>query len=171
MYMKRFFVFIFLCVLLANVKAVKIESGSLRELAKAGIANFEVDYSNAVIHGMSEEEFAEYELDWDKDLPQILALFRGNLAERAGDYLALVTKKKASLTLRWVVLFINTKGDTKSELHVLDADGTILAKIVELNGEGGTFGSKLNLIKDGAKSSGKKAGSFLKRELKKALKE
>jgi hypothetical protein len=54
---------------------------------------------------------------------------------------------------------------------VLDSNGTILAKIVDLYGEGGTFGSKLNLIKDGAKSSGKKAGIFLKRELKKALKE
>jgi len=153
------------------VNAVRIEYGSLRELAKAGIANFEVDYSNAIIHGMSEEEFAEYELDWDKDMPQILAYFRSNLTDRAGEYLALVTKKEVPLTLRWVVLSINTKGDTQSELHVLNSEGVVLAKIIELNGEGGTFGSKLNLIKDGAKSSGKKAGSFLKRELKKALKE
>ena len=169
--MKRILFIVILCLTFCHVNAVRIEYGSLRELAKAGIANFEVDYSNAIIHGMSEEEFAEYELDWDKDMPQILAYFRSNLTDRAGEYLALVTKKEVPLTLRWVVLSINTKGDTQSELHVLNSEGVVLAKIIELNGEGGTFGSKLNLIKDGAKSSGKKAGSFLKRELKKALKE
>ena len=169
--MKRLAVLLMLSFTLFIVNATRIEYGSLHMLAEAGIAYFEVDYSNAIIHGMSEEEFAEYELDWDKDMPQILGCFRSNLTERAGEYLALVTKKKVALTLRWVVLSINTKGDTKSELHVLDADGVLLAKIVELYGEGGTIGSKLNLIKDGAKSSGKKAGSFLKRELRKALKE
>ena len=170
MLMKRIIVLlVIISSFLQKAQGLHIEQGSLRELAKAGIANFEVDYSKAIIHGMPEEEFAEYELDWDKDIPQITRYFRNYLTERAG--LTLVSKKKVALTLRWVVISINTKGDTKSELHVLDSNGTILAKIVDLYGEGGTFGSKLNLIKDGAKSSGKKAGSFLKRELKKALKE
>ena len=151
-----------------NASAIKLESGSLKELATAGRANFEVDYSNAIIHGMSEDEFALYELDWEKDQPQIIGKFLSYLNESISDQLIIVRGKKYDITLRWVVLYISENGFIKGELEVVAADGTILAKIVELNGEGGRFGSKLNLIKDGASSSGKLAGVFLKRELRKS---
>lgn len=169
--MRKLIALLMLCFALLNANAIRLESGSLKELAKAREARFEVDYSNAVIHGMSEEEFAQYELDWDKDQPVIIAKFLGTLNDRTGDYLMVAKGKNAPLTLRWVVLKINTHGDITSELHVIAEDGTILANIIELNAEGGTFGTKLNLIKDGAEESGKRAGSYLKRQLKKALKD
>lgn len=159
-----------LCFAILNANAIRLESGSLKELAKAKVARFEVDYSNAVIHGMSEDEFAQYELDWDKDQVEIIVKFLGNLNDRTGDYLTVVKGKNTPLTLRWVVLKISTHGDIKSELHVVAENGTIIAKIVDIDAEGGSFGSKLNLIKDGAEESGERAGSFLKRQLKKALK-
>ena len=161
--MKRLiFLLVILGMTFGNVYAIRLESGSLIELAEARVAKFEVDYSEAVIHGMSEDEFAQYELDWDNDQYQIIAKFLGNLNDRTGDNLMVAKGKETPLTLRWVVLWISTKGDIKGELHLVAEDGKILAKIVELNGEGGSIGSKLNLIKDGAEDSGKRAGSFLK---------
>ena len=72
--------------------------------------------------------------------------------------------------MRWSVLHINKNGDIKSELHIVDQNKIVKTIIPNIKGGGGTFGSKLNLIKDGAEECGKNAGKILKRELKKAKK-
>ena len=169
--MKRIIALTFVCMALCTAQAQNLDSGSLRELAEAGVAGFEVDYSEAYIHSMTEAEFAQYEEDWDKDQKYIISEFLDNLNERTGDQLIVVKGRKTDLTLRWVVLHISPQGNIISELHVVNKEGKVLAKITELRGAGGRFGTKLNLIKDGARSSGKHAGSFLKRELKKSLKD
>lgn len=169
--MKRFFALTFVCMALCAMQAQNVDSGSLRELAEAGVASFEIDYSEAHIHSMTEAEFALYEEDWDKDQKYIIAEFLDNLNDRTGDQLVVVKGKKTDLTLRWVVLHIDPRGNIISELHVVNKEGKVLAKITELRGAGGRFGTKLNLIKDGARSSGKRAGSFLKRELMKYQKD
>lgn len=45
--------------------AQEIEFGTLEAIAKEGRAGFEIDYSEAVIHNMTEAEFAQYEKDWE----------------------------------------------------------------------------------------------------------
>ncbi|MBR5899366.1 MAG: hypothetical protein IKZ14_07875 [Muribaculaceae bacterium] len=158
-----------LCALMVsfNIFAVRLESGSLAELAKAGRANFEIDYSAASIHGMTETDFAEYEQDWHKDQPQIVMKFISCFASVANGKVILTKNGNNALTLRWVVLQILPNGTTLGELHLIGENGEVLARIVELEGKGGIFGTKLNLIKDGAKRSGQNAGIFLRNEIKK----
>lgn len=145
-------------------------TGSLYELAVLGKAYFEADFSNASIHNMSEELFAEYETDWYKDKPQITSLFMSNFSERTKELLTFVTKENAKYTMRWVVGYISQNGYIRSELHIVDKNGNILEKITDITGEGGSFGSKLNLIKDGTRNCGSRAGYLLKKVLKKELK-
>ena len=51
-------------------------------------------------------------------------------------------------TIRIVVLSIERKGDTACSAEILDKNGNVVCKISKIFGEGGTFGTKLNLIKD-----------------------
>ena len=52
------------------------------------------------------------------------------------------------------------------DVIVLKADGQEEAKIENLNAKGGTFGSALNLIGDGAEQSGKVIAKILKNKVK-----
>lgn len=145
-------------------------AGSLYELAVLGKAYFEADFSKASIHHMSEELFAEYEADWYKDKPLITSFFRSYFSEQLDELLIFVTKEDAIYTIRWVVTHISLSGDIKSELHIVDKNGNILEEITDIIARGGSIGSKLNLIKDGTKRSGSRAGYLLKKRLKKELK-
>ena len=58
---------------------------------------------------------------------------------------------------------ISVKGDYDFYIVLLDKDKKELGTISNLFGKGGMFGTKLNLIKDGAKSTGKRAGTLLKK--------
>ena len=49
----------------------------------------------------------------------------------------------------------------------LDKSEKVQGTISGLFGKGGMFGTKLNLIKDGAKSTGKRAGALLRKYIKK----
>ena len=47
--------------------------GSFSALKDQSRVRLEVDFSEAEIHGMSEEAFARYETDWEKDKPEVVA--------------------------------------------------------------------------------------------------
>ena len=168
--MKRIFFSILLLTHLCSICATNIDYEFLRILTKTGIICFEADFSNASIHGMSEDVFAEYESDWEKDKPQIISKFLDEFTEQIGGQLRLVRNEDDAIILRWSILHINKNGDIKSELHIVDQNKIVKTVIPNIKGSGGTFGSKLNLIKDGAEECGKNAGKILKRELKKAKK-
>ena len=161
--MKKVLITLCLFFIVINTYAISLGTGSLEELARIRRSTFEIDYSNASIHGMSVAYFAKYEPDWEKDQLQIISSFIGELTDITPELLFQTKSSNYELTLRWVILHISTKGDITSELHLLNHKGELVAKIIDLEGKGGIFGSKLNLIKDGAKDSGK----FLKIELKK----
>ena len=168
--MKRLFLTLLFFTHLCNIYATNIDYEFLRVLIKSGIVCFEADFSNASIHGMSEEFFAEHESDWEKDKPQIVNKFLSEFSDQIGEQLRLVRDDNDAIILRWSVLHINKNGDIKSELHIVDQNKIVKTIIPNIKGGGGTFGSKLNLIKDGAEECGKNAGKILKRELKKAKK-
>ena len=168
--MKKILITFVMLITASVVFAQEIEFGSLEALAKEGRAGFEIDYSEAVIHNMTEAEFTQYEQDWKKDQRQIISMFLSNLNEETEDVLKVVSGLNAPLTLRWCVINIEPKGHTDSNICVVDQNGNILAKITGFYGRGGAIGSKLNLIKDGARSSGHIIGIFLKREIKRELK-
>ena len=66
-------------------------------------------------------------------------------------------------TVKVVVTTISPKGDYSFVVQLIDKKGEIVGSIAGLFGKGGMFGTKLNLIKDGAKSTGKKLGTILKK--------
>jgi hypothetical protein len=66
-----------------------------------------------------------------------------------------------------VVTTISPKGDYSFVVQLIDKKGEIVGSIAGLFGKGGMFGTKLNLIKDGAKSTGKRAGALLRKYIKK----
>lgn len=166
--MKRLFLTIVI-VCLSVVTYGQTVSGSFVGLAQEGRAKFEMDFSEASIHGMSEEDFAVYEEDWDKDLPKVIADFLGEAADRLSGLLRLGSHQKTNYRLRVVVNSISSRGDFVCDLYVMNGE-QVEASIKYITGKGGLFGTKLNLIKDGAEHTGKVAGNLLKRELKRAQK-
>ncbi len=140
--------------------------GSFYELAQTGQTKIELDYSEAVIHGMNEDDFAIYETDWYKDKPMIMGLFMREFSDALRSSL-LFRKNSNNLTIVVKFTLINTKGDTTLNIHLVKNKGSqdevILGSILDIKEEGGSIGSKLNLIKDGAEHSGEKAGKTLRK--------
>ena len=162
--MKRLLFVIFTCLSLCSYAQMPFSSevvtGSFSSL-KGQSANLEIVYNK--IHGMPEADFAAYETDWNDDKPEIESLIWSNIYDAVKSKCHLDLGNNADLTVRIVVNSVSVKGDHSFELHLLDKNDKVLGKIEGLFGKGGMFGTKLNLIKDGAKSTGKRAGALLKK--------
>ena len=141
--------------------------GTFAGLAACGKAKFTIDFSEASIHGMSEEDFEYMEPDWSKDLPEIKGDFVGALTDRLNGIVILGTNIKSDYSVNVQVISISTKGNYVCDAIIKDGDKEV-AKIQGVKADGGTIGSKLNLIKDGAEHTGKQLGRILLREIKKA---
>ena len=165
--MKRILFIIFTCLALCSYAQVPFSSevvtGSFSSL-KGQSANLEIVYNK--VHGMSEADFAAYEADWNVDKPEIESLIWSKANDAVKSVCHLNFGNKADLTVRIVVNSVSVKGDHSFELQLLDKNEKVLGKIEGLFGKGGMFGTKLNLIKDGAKSTGKRAGALLKKYIK-----
>lgn len=162
--------FIIICILMfqfANtVFSQEVTKGSLSVLKGQGRVNLELDYTQASINGMDEEAFANYEKDWKKDKNDIAALFVGEVMANCNTIFVGIFKN-TEYTIKMYVLYINHKGDFLCMANVVNKSGEVLATIEGIRGKGGKFGSKLNLIKDGAEHTGKAFGKFLNKKLKK----
>ena len=163
--MKKLIISIVLLATTICANAQKISS-SLDGLSTQKFLNVAVDFSEASIHGMCEEDFAELETDWEKDKPSIIAKIISNMSEKLEGRFVFGLKKPESYTLKIHVNTISIKGNFNFDVIVLKADGQEEAKIENLNAKGGTFGSALNLIGDGAEQSGKVIAKILKNKVK-----
>ncbi len=159
--MKRVLAISFLLLSAVTLQAQDF-TGSVEGLAREGKAKLVIDYSEALIHGMSEQEFAVYEQDWYDDKYEIMGKFQSSFAEELDDYLVCHRNVKSPFTIVVKVNKISKKGNTVLSMHIFEDDGSgnenEVATIIDLEGDGGTFGTKLNLIKDGAVSTGENAG-------------
>ncbi len=125
-------------------------------------ANYVIDYSQAIICGMDEETFAEVETDWREDNPEI----SGNMIQEMVDKLqdALPFKKNSKNTVKVTVRSITDNGKFVCDAELIDAEQKSLFKVEGVKcSKGGTWGSKLHLMKEGAYNEGKKLGSALKK--------
>lgn len=161
--MKKIFAVIVSLAIASFAYAQKV-SGSFKPLAEEGRAKVEVDFSKALIHGMSETEFAKYETDWEKDKPEIIGQFVGGLQAGIKNLAALGNFPETHATLNVSVLTISPKGDYMCDAILL-VDGAEVARISNIYAKGGKIGTKLNLIKDGAEHTGKTAGKLIRRNL------
>lgn len=147
------------------VKAQKLE-GFICVLINEARVNFELDFSKANIHGMSEADFARYEKDWNKDMPAIIGGFVENLNEEIDGLVRFGHYPTAKYKLKVEVIEVSLNGNYDSDAYLLDNEGNTVAKITGLFAKGGVFGTKLNLIKDGSKHSGELLGEILHKALK-----
>lgn len=163
--MKRYLMLLaLLFVGMQVVSAQTLTEGSLDVLRGQSVKVI-VDYSNAIIMDMTEAEFAEYEEDWYKDQPTIISDLIDEVNQRSGHLLYMSARRESDYTLRWSVRYIYESGDIISDFYLESADGEVVAKIADVVGEGGAFGTKLYRIKSGAESTGRALGKFFKKEL------
>lgn len=161
---------IFLGVLFAIISTLTFGqtiTGSFAGLADSGKAKIIMDFSEASIHGMSEEDFEYMEPDWSKDLPQIIGYFVGEVADRLNGFVILGSNVKSEYSINVRVISISTKGNYVCDAIIKDGEKEV-AKIQGVKADGGNVGTKLNLIKDGAEHTGKQLGRILLREIKKS---
>ena len=164
--MKRYLMLLaLLFVGMQAASAQTLTEGSLDVLRGQQSVKVIVDYSNAIIMDMTEAEFAEYEEDWYKDQPTIISDLIDEVNQRSGHLLYMSARRESDYTLRWSVRYIYESGDIVSDFYLESADGEVVAKIADVVGEGGAFGTKLYRIKTGAESTGRALGKFFKREL------
>ena len=159
----------FLLCCISSVMYAQTTTGSFEELASCGKSNIEIDFSDVSIHGMQEDDFADVEKEWYDDKPEIIGYFISHVADKVDDELIIGTRLKTPFLIKVLVRSITKKGNFTCDVIVMNEDKEI-ATIEGLKEDGGVFGSKLNLIKDGAKHTGEKLGKFLSREIKKAKK-
>lgn len=164
--MKKIFVTLLaLCLTLVGTKAQTLSEGSLDVLQSGSRVRAIIDFSGAEIMGMNEIDFSEFEEDWFKDKPGIQSrLLRYANAALAGR-LFLGNYSHTEYTLRLIVLTVSDKGDYDCDAELLDAEDNLVATITGIFGPGGIIGTKLNLMKDGAKSTGAILGTFLRKNI------
>lgn len=151
--MKKTLILLISCLMAITSSAQKFET------------RFLVDYSTAIICGMDEESFMEYEKDWTTDKPEISSRIISEIQKKTDGLM--VIKKDAPNIIKITIESITDNGGMYCNLVCSDSDGNILFKIENVScKKGGTFGTKLNLMKDGAEKLGSKIGSLLKKELK-----
>ena len=153
----------------ANAQKINGSFASLREEARI---QMNIDFSEADIMGMSEAEFTEYEEDWTHDKVQILNLFYENVNDALkGNLVVGNYKQETDYTLDLVVRTVNSRGDYDCDLYLYrnmdDGSQEFVAEALGVNARGGKIGTKLNLMKDGAKHTGKELGKFLLQAAKK----
>ena len=128
-------------------------------------AYYLVDYSNAVICGMDTEAFSVIETDWDKDNPEISGNILQDMLKKTGDIIPF--KKDSKNKVIVIVRIITDNGRFTCDVALYDANNNVLCKAENIQcSKGGTWGTKLHLMKEGAHKEGRKLGSALKKAYK-----
>ena len=151
-----FSLFVGIILFLPMQTVAQTVSGNFSGLKKQAFANIKVNYTDASIHGLSEEDFSYIEPDWEKVKPTVLLKIISQLSDRLQGKLTFGLKRENSYTIVINVISINSKGTHLSNVDIISPSGEVEASIQGVEGKGGTFGSAINLIGDGAKSTGKK---------------
>ncbi|MBO4752234.1 MAG: hypothetical protein J5526_05750 [Bacteroidales bacterium] len=142
----------------------QITEGSLECLKNEHNINVTIDYSEAIIHQMSEKAFAEYEKDWNVDKKEILIKLLESATDKSKGLITFGINIPTKLSMTVIVHSIQTDGTWSSSAVITNDKKEIQCRIDGVVGKGGRIGSMLNLIKDGSKSTGKVLGEFIKNQ-------
>ena len=158
-------VIILLALILSCASDAQKVSGSFAPLQNQARVKLVINFSEADIMGMSEEAFSEFEEDWTHDKIEVVSLFYSYANDVLRDKLVVGNyKTDTDFILRLDVRTVDVRGNYDCDL-VLIYLGEEIARAEGLYAKGGTFGSKLNLMKDGAEHTGAAIGKFLLKEL------
>lgn len=170
--MKRIFAALLIFSTIFTVANAQKVNGSFASLGDEARVRMNIDFSEADIIGMSEAEFTDYEEDWTHDKVQILSLFYENVNDALkGSFVVGNYNIDTEYTLDLVVRTVSARGDYDCDVYLYRnlADGSreFVAEALGVYARGGKIGTKLNLMKDGAKHTGKELGKFLLQAAKK----
>jgi hypothetical protein len=97
--MKKIIFLMLSCAFVASMSAQTVTKNDMPKNMQGMRMNVQMDFSNAMILGMSETEFAKYEKDWNEDKPAIVRDFRNGANMAIGTKLSRI-KMWATLTGR-----------------------------------------------------------------------
>ena len=167
--MKRFLTILLFLVTIMNSLAAQTVIGSFDALKGQTRVRMIIDYTEADIMGMTEDEFYGYQEDWAEDKQWVINHYYECANKKLGERMMVSNYKNSKYTLHLVVHAIDMKGnhDCSLYLYEISEDGkqTKLAEVPRIYGKGGKTGGEVGLIKDGAESVGKIIGILLRKEV------
>lgn len=143
------------------------EPGGFNILNKGDRIAFSIDYSQATIRGLSEQDNSDLmgKEDWEKAKASVRKLFLLAFEENIGKkdiYLFGPEDPKSKYRMIFKVSIIDKDGDIKGVFYLKDRYEDKTLGFVELKGSGGRIGDFVNLMGDGHKDIGEKFAKFLK---------
>lgn len=165
--MKRSLIAFLLICLFQCVTAQTVTLNSLPKNLKGIRMNFKVDFSNALILGMSEEQYAEYEKDWQEDKPTIVNNFRTATNLALGKLYGVGDYANTPYTVNVIVNTITDKGFFICDVDIIDENDKVVFHLDYLTGGKEPaigIGTKLARMKFWATLTGKALGGILKKE-------
>jgi len=168
--MKRYILILLLLTTAVTLGKAQTINGDFTPLKEQTRVKMDIDFSDAVIMGMSEEEFSEYEEDWEHDKVEVYSLFYNYVNEvLKGNIIVGNYKQDTEYVLQVKILTVDVRGDYDSDVYLIHnhpgGEQETVATIEGLFARGGKFGSKLNLMKDGAEHTGNALGKVLLKEM------
>lgn len=160
--MKKVLLFLVLGCLTTTVFAQGLDF--LKNEANVGM---KLNFAEANIAGFNESNIMTFEKDWEKDQPILLMKMIEHYNNKMAKKLPASTFADGKYTIEARPVMIKKNGKITGYFVVLNADGTEMYRSAKFKAEGGTFGSFLNLLGDGMKSTGDAIAKIISKELKK----
>lgn len=143
-------------------------TGTFMPLRSQDRVKMVIDYSEADIMGMPEEQFYTFEKDWAHDKVEVVSLYYNYANKELAKEKAFIVGSynfDTDYTLYLIVRTVDIRGNHDCDLILVANDEIEIGRAVGIRADGGTFGSKLNLMKDGAEHTGKSIGRFLLKQI------
>ena len=151
-----------------SAMAQTVTVDSLRKAPLGLRANLVMDFSKAIIHEMTEANFAKYEKDWENDKPSIVEKFRAAANFKLDNEMKLGYYDDADYQMTVTVKSINTKGFIVCDAVLTDNTGKVFFAVEDLKGSSDSFftpGTKLARMKIWAALTGTALGSLIKNRM------
>jgi hypothetical protein len=166
--MKKFLLAIFVLSLCIPSNAQKLMSGSLEPVFKAKQLNVTIDFSQALIDGIKESSLinvgGDRAKDWLEGKDELLSKFLLAMLPIVDQNLTVGRFDDAEYTLTFFPKTIDDDGEVRGDAAITDSEGNEVAVITKINGDGGRWGSFMNLCGDSFTKAGEKVGRFLNKE-------
>lgn len=154
-----------LVVLKASAQVVTVNNMSA--IKPGARINYSVDFSQASIMGMTEEDFSQYEKDWQEDKPSVVGKFLKGINSKLDGVLRVGSYKDSAYMLKVTVTSITEQGNVICDASIADPEGTEIFHVKNVNGgKEPPFlpGTKLAKIKVWANLTGRSLGGIIKSE-------
>ena len=154
------------------IKRKSVVEGDGFMLLRAGdFIAFSIDYSEAIIKGLSEHDYADLvgKAEWEETKASLRKSFLRVFADNMGRkevYMFGADRADAKYRITLQVEKIDRRGNMDGPffLEKIGDDNNVYAKI-KLSGDGGRIGSFVNLMGDGHRDMSEKFAKFLKRQI------